>query len=101
MAGRFNEMAGLIDGEIKRIVEEAHIKATQILSENIDELHAIAKALLEYETLSGDEIKAIIKGEAIRVPDPNAAEKKSAMRSSLPSSRTKKLDGEEASSTTS
>ena len=42
---------------------------TQILSEHIDDLHKIAKGLLEYETLTGDEIIALIKGiEPVRKP---------------------------------
>ncbi len=55
------EMANLIDSEVKRIVEEAHVKAKDLLTEHLDELHRIAKALLEYETLSGDEIKALVR----------------------------------------
>jgi len=57
--------AQLIDEEIRRIVEEAHEKARTILTERLDDLHTIAKALLEYETLSGDEIRALLRGEAI------------------------------------
>lgn len=51
----------IIDDEIKRIVEEAYQVAKKILSKNIDQLHLLAKTLLEYETLSGDEIRALIK----------------------------------------
>ena len=40
-------------------------RAKQLLSENIDELHLLAKGLLEHETLSGDEIRQIIRGEPI------------------------------------
>src|SRR5260221_395321 len=57
--------AKLIDEEIRRIIDEGEATARQILTERIDELHAIAKGLLEYETLSGDEVRAIIKGESI------------------------------------
>jgi cell division protease FtsH len=86
-----NEMANVIDAEIKGLVQGAHEKARQILTENLEQLHAIAKALLEYETLSGDEIKAIIKGEAIRSkPDDSAVKKPTLVKSSLPSSRSKK-----------
>ncbi|MBX6746099.1 MAG: ATP-dependent zinc metalloprotease FtsH, partial [Acetobacteraceae bacterium] len=42
-----------IDAEIRRIIDEAYARAKQILSENIDELHLLAKGLLEHETLSG------------------------------------------------
>ncbi len=58
-----NETAQLIDAEIKRIVEGALAKAREVLTANIKELHILAEGLLEYETLSGDEIKALLKGE--------------------------------------
>ncbi len=54
-----------IDGEIRAIIDGAYARATQVLSENIDELHLLAKGLLEHETLSGDEIKQVIKGEPV------------------------------------
>ena len=57
--------AKLIDEEIRRIVEEGERKARQILTEHLDELHALAKGLLEFETLSVDEIRRIIRGEKI------------------------------------
>ncbi|MFC7048623.1 ATP-dependent zinc metalloprotease FtsH [Emcibacter nanhaiensis] len=57
--------AKIIDEEIRRIVDEAHAKATKILTDNIDDLHTLAKALLEYETLSGDEIKDLLAGKDI------------------------------------
>ena len=60
-----NETAVLIDQEIKRIVESGYEKAKELLNEHIDELHMLAGALLEYETLSGDEIKQILSGEGI------------------------------------
>jgi len=54
-----------IDAEIRRIIDEAYARAKQILSENIDELHLLAKGLLEHETLSGDEIRQVIRGEPV------------------------------------
>ncbi len=81
------QMANIIDDEVKRLVEEAHDNAKTILTEHIDELHNIAQALLEYETLTGDEIRGLLKGEAIKRVE---IEKKVATKSSLPSSRTKK-----------
>src|SRR5579864_8014430 len=57
--------AKVIDEEIRRIVEEGERSARQILTQHIDELHALAKGLLEFETLSVDEIKRIIRGEKI------------------------------------
>ncbi|AQZ51756.1 MAG: cell division protein FtsH [Martelella sp.] len=52
-----------IDSEIRRLIDEAYTEATRILKENHDGFVALAEGLLEYETLSGDEIKAILKGE--------------------------------------
>ena len=52
-----------IDSEVRRIVEEGYSTAKQIITDHLDELHTIAKGLLEYETLSGDEIKGLLKGE--------------------------------------
>jgi cell division protease FtsH len=57
--------AKVIDEEIRRIVEDGEQKARGILTEHLDELHALAKGLLEFETLSADEIKRIIRGEKI------------------------------------
>ncbi|HHS82583.1 MAG TPA: cell division protein FtsH, partial [Devosia sp.] len=53
----------LVDAEIKRFVEEGYDKAQKVIRENIDDLHAIAQGLLEYETLSGDEIRGLMEGQ--------------------------------------
>ena len=65
-----NATAQLIDDEIKGIVEGGLTRAKQLLTEHVDQLHLLAGALLEYETLSGDEIKKLIAGEEIGRPDP-------------------------------
>ena len=46
--------------EVKKIVDAGYQRAKKILTEKIDDLHKIAKALLVYETLSGEEIKDLI-----------------------------------------
>ena len=56
------ETARIIDQEVIRLVQEAETKARKILTENMKDLHIIAKGLLEYETLTGDEIKNLLKG---------------------------------------
>jgi cell division protease FtsH len=61
-----DETAKLIDQEVRRIVEEGEQKARDLLAKNIDGLHIVAKALLEYETLSGEEVQALLRGEKIR-----------------------------------
>jgi len=55
------DTALMIDSEIKRIVLEAASRAKQILQENIEKLHALARALLERETLDGEEIARILR----------------------------------------
>jgi len=55
------ETARKVDSEIKKIVEEGYERAKKVLNEKIDDLHKLAKALLTYETLTGDEIKDLIQ----------------------------------------
>jgi cell division protease FtsH len=54
-----------IDNEIKSIIDHAYSEAKRILTERLADLHALAKGLLEYETLSGEEIRMVINGEKI------------------------------------
>ena len=54
------ETAKKIDYEVKKIVDKGYERARKVLTEKIDDLHKIAKALLIYETLSGDEIRDLI-----------------------------------------
>jgi cell division protease FtsH len=51
-----------IDAEVRRLVKGGEDEARRILTERLDDLHAVAKALLEFETLSGEEINGVIKG---------------------------------------
>ena len=60
-----DEISRVIDEEISTFVKNAENNSNKILSENIDELHGIANALLEYESISGDEMKQIINGDPI------------------------------------
>jgi cell division protease FtsH len=57
--------AKVIDDEIRTIVDQGERTAREILTAHLDELHLLAKGLLEYETMSADEIRHIIKGERI------------------------------------
>ena len=52
-----------IDNEVRRLIDEAYTEARRILTEKHDDFVTIAEGLLEYETLSGDEIKALIRGD--------------------------------------
>ena len=53
------ETAGIIDEETKKIIDTAYNRAVQILSDNIDKLHAVAKVLLEKEKIDSEEFEAI------------------------------------------
>ena len=66
--------AQIIDEEIRRLIDEAEAFARKILTEKLDQLHLLANGLLEYETLTGDEIKALLRGESILRPEPEQGE---------------------------
>jgi cell division protease FtsH len=55
-----DETNKLIDSEIRDLVDTAHKRATDILQTEAEKLHLLAKAMLEYETLSGDDIKQLM-----------------------------------------
>nr|WP_137676808.1 ATP-dependent zinc metalloprotease FtsH [Parerythrobacter lutipelagi] len=59
----------LIDAEIKSLVESAHQRATDVLKTQEDKLHLLAQAMLEYETLTGDEINELLESGKIDRPD--------------------------------
>ncbi len=84
----------IIDSEVRRIVEEGEATAREVLAEFKDQLESLARALLEYETLSGDEVDSILKGEDINrstIDDPPSDPRG---KSSVPSAgRRKDNDG--------
>ena len=61
-----------IDDEVRKIVDEGYARAKQILTEKNDDLHRLAQGLLEYETLTGDQIRKVIAGEKLNQPDDGA-----------------------------
>jgi cell division protease FtsH len=74
MGGTQRTMGGaetnkLIDAEIKALVEGAHKRATQLLKKHKDQLQLLAEALLEYETLTGEEIDKLLETGKIDRPD--------------------------------
>jgi cell division protease FtsH len=84
--------AKIIDEEIRAFVEEGQNFARKILTEHEDDLHTLAKGLLEYETLSGDEVKIVIAGGTIvrrSEEPPSDAGKRSSVPASGPRSKTK------------
>ena len=68
------DTAKTIDLEVRRLVQGGYDEARRILTERIEDLHTLAKTLLEYETLSGDEVIAALKGVT---PDRNDLEVRS------------------------
>lgn len=81
--------ARLIDEEIRRIIDDAESNARRILTEHRSDLDTVSLALLEYETLSGDEVRALLRGEKIvrtddRTPTPGGSD--TGPRSAVPTS---------------
>ncbi len=86
----------LIDQEVRSLVEAAEGTARKILTDHHDELEKITQALLEYETLSGDEVNALLKGEKIIRPDedePSDSGRASSVPSSGPTGKKKPRGG--------
>ena len=65
-----DQTASIIDAEMRRIIDEAYDDATKILKKHDDELERLAQGLLEYESLSGDEVKIIVEGGTLSRQDP-------------------------------
>jgi cell division protease FtsH len=78
--------ARMIDEEVRRLVDEAEAKARKVLTDHMDDLHTLAKGLLEYETLSAVEVEALLRGESIDRSDTSGPTGDSGRRSSVPSS---------------
>ena len=69
-----NDTARRIDEEVRNILDKAYARTTQLLTENIDKLHAMSQLLLQYETIDAPQIDAIMEG---RDPPPPAGWSKS------------------------
>jgi cell division protease FtsH len=69
------ETSRLVDGEVKRIIGEGMVKAEQILRERTDLLHKAAEALLEFETITGEDLDALFRGETMPTEKIREAEK--------------------------
>ncbi len=63
------ETAKLVDQEVRRIVNEGEQLARKVLTEHRDDLSTLAEALVEYETLSGEEVTRVLRGEKLDRPD--------------------------------
>jgi cell division protease FtsH len=85
--------AQLIDDEVKRIVDEAYLRAKKILEDRIDILHRMANALLERETLDSGEIKIILEGGVLPpLPAPPATAAGTGTKEASPGSRPAEVD---------
>ena len=77
-----------IDEEVRRIIDEAYNRARKILTDNLDDLHTLANGLLEYETLTGDEITRLLAGERpVREPYQEPEPKPVRPAATVPSSK--------------
>ncbi|MBU2865590.1 ATP-dependent zinc metalloprotease FtsH [Pacificibacter marinus] len=96
-AGGFSMSAAtkeMVEEEVKNFIQAGYERAYQILEENSEEFERLAQGLLEYETLTGDEIKRVMKGESPHV-DENADDETDKDKPSLmavPKTRKRKLD---------
>lgn len=81
-----DQTASTVDTEVRRLVEEGYARAKNILTEHRKEFNSVAEALLEYETLTGDEIKTLSEGGVITRTVTESAHP-ALVRSTLPSSR--------------
>jgi cell division protease FtsH len=57
--------AQVVDSEVLRVIRQAYDRATEVLTENLDLLHRVAAALMERETLTGDEVRMLARGEEL------------------------------------
>ncbi len=79
--------AKMIDEEVRRICEEAEAKARQVLSDALEDLHTLAKALLEHETLNANDARAVLRGEDIDRDGDRSSSNDTPRRSSVPTAR--------------
>ena len=89
-AGGFSVSADtkiMIENEVKALIDEGYQTARRILTENPEEFERLAQGLLEYETLTGDEIKKVMRGEALGGDEPPSGGTTSVL--SMPKTRTR------------
>ena len=64
-----DDTAHAIDEEVRRIIDSNYERAQKILEENVEKLHAMAKALVKYETIGDEQIRDIMAGRECRPPE--------------------------------
>jgi cell division protease FtsH len=87
------ETARKIDHEVRRLVDEGYEEAKRILSEQKDDLETLAQGLLEFETLSGEEIKDLLKGKRPVREDPSDESHNTPRGSAVPATGAKPRPG--------
>jgi cell division protease FtsH len=78
--------ARLIDEEVRRLIDDAEDRARRILSAHRRDLDTVSTALLEFETLTGEEVAGLLRGQPVVRPDTVDEGKEAGRRSSVPSS---------------
>jgi cell division protease FtsH len=86
------DTARKIDAEIKRLVDDGYKTAKTLLTKKRKDLEALAQGLLEFETLSGEEIKDLLNGKPPSRDDEDNARPKAKPGSSVPVTKKKKGD---------
>jgi cell division protease FtsH len=66
--GYSEETAQEIDREVRKLIDDAYARAVKLITERRDKLEAIAKALLEFETLDGSQVRDIVENGRMRNP---------------------------------
>ncbi|MBP0482597.1 ATP-dependent zinc metalloprotease FtsH [Sagittula salina] len=87
----------LIETEVRRFIEDAYQRAYQILSDRKGDWERLAKGLLEYETLTGEEIERVVRGEPPQSPDGDGgsgAVEETPSLTAIPKTKPKKAAGE-------
>lgn len=93
------ETARLVDSEIRRLIDEGAARADKLLREHLDILHKVSEALLERETITGDEIKIIMDGKPL--PPFNEKDRVMAAHPSVEEAKAETEDTKEANNETS
>ena len=108
-----NEIAREIDEEIRRLIEGAHERARELLTERSEEMHRLSKILIEYETIDKDQFERLLSGESaedvfpppepVEVPDEPSEETANAPRPEptfrpqpVPGTLSERVDGDES-----
>ena len=78
------DTARLVDAEIKRLVTEGHAQATKILKEKTKDWETLAQALMEYETLTGEEINDLLSGKKINKDKESPVSEEKRTKASIP-----------------